>query len=60
MYAAGTGPCAGTLVRCVRNGGKVLVFGLMAAMTATVPIPDILFRDVSVRGFWCAAPFISL
>ncbi|GAB4815899.1 hypothetical protein N2152v2_002945 [Parachlorella kessleri] len=38
----------------VRKGGHVLIYGAMAGMEAKFFIPDLLFRDVTLRGFWIA------
>ena len=42
----------GPVVRGLRNGGVVFLYGAMGGLDFSAPIPDILFRDVSVRGFW--------
>lgn len=36
----------------VRSGGTCIIYGAMSGLTATYNIPDVLFRDVVVRGFW--------
>jgi NADPH:quinone reductase-like Zn-dependent oxidoreductase len=43
------------LARIVRNGGKVLVYGRLSGLTSTIDVPDVLFRGVSVHGFWLAS-----
>ncbi|KAG5181214.1 hypothetical protein JKP88DRAFT_321431 [Tribonema minus] len=40
------------LIDALRPGGTVVIYGAMASMTAHVPIVPVLFRGVSVRGFW--------
>ncbi|KAL4459109.1 hypothetical protein ABPG75_013974 [Micractinium tetrahymenae] len=40
------------VVQATRNGGTVFIYGAMAAFSITVCIPDLLFRDVTLRGFW--------
>jgi mitochondrial enoyl-[acyl-carrier protein] reductase / trans-2-enoyl-CoA reductase len=36
----------------VRPGGTVIIYGAMSGLTATFDIPSVLFRGVSIRGFW--------
>ncbi|KAL6769252.1 hypothetical protein ACKKBF_B18080 [Auxenochlorella protothecoides x Auxenochlorella symbiontica] len=40
------------IVKGLRHGGALIVYGAMAEFTFTAGIPDILFRAVKVRGFW--------
>lgn len=40
------------ITAATRDGGKVVLYGAMADFTFTAAIPDILFRNVSIRGFW--------
>lgn len=40
------------LTGAVRDGGVVIIYGAMSGLEAKVGIPDVLFRDVIVRGFW--------
>lgn len=36
----------------LREGGVVFIYGAMAAFDFVTPIPDVLFRAISIRGFW--------
>lgn len=46
------GEMTGALVGGLKQGKKVLIYGMMSGMAATIPIVPLLFGDVSVHGFW--------
>ena len=39
------------MTQSVRKSGTVLFLGNLASQTAEVSVPDLIFRDVRVRGF---------
>ncbi|MEV4252172.1 zinc-dependent alcohol dehydrogenase family protein [Spirillospora sp. NPDC049652] len=45
--AAGSGA-----VRCLADGGRLLVYGMMSGEPLTVDPDDLVFRSIDVRGFW--------
>ncbi|KAL4427108.1 hypothetical protein ABPG77_001112, partial [Micractinium sp. CCAP 211/92] len=40
------------ILQCTRDGGTVFVYGAMASFELKACIPDLLFRDVTLKGFW--------
>ena len=42
----------GRLASAVRRGGSVLVYGALTGMRASVGVADLMFKDVSIHGFW--------
>ncbi|NSC22982.1 zinc-dependent alcohol dehydrogenase family protein [Streptomyces albus subsp. chlorinus] len=46
------GPEGGALVRSLRPGGRLLLYGLLSGRPLHIPPADLVFRDVSVEGFW--------
>lgn len=40
------------VVQSTREGGTVFIYGAMASFELKVAIPDLLFRDVTLKGFW--------
>ncbi|MFF5563787.1 zinc-dependent alcohol dehydrogenase family protein [Streptomyces sp. NPDC012623] len=61
--AAGTGGVAAALdavggrqgalaLRCLRDGGRHIVYGSMSGHPLPLPSFDLIFRGVSVEGFW--------
>ena len=42
------------VVGSVRNNGVVLLYGAMGGLEIIASIPDILFRGVSIKGWWLA------
>ncbi|KAI8106698.1 hypothetical protein M9434_001352 [Picochlorum sp. BPE23] len=46
--------CASSL----RASGTILIYGAMSSLEMTVAIPDVLFRGVTVRGFWLVPYFV--
>jgi NADPH:quinone reductase-like Zn-dependent oxidoreductase len=40
------------IVSGVRDGGKVVIYGAMSGLDFVGGIPDVLFRGVSIHGFW--------
>ncbi|MFC9856314.1 MULTISPECIES: zinc-dependent alcohol dehydrogenase family protein [unclassified Streptomyces] len=39
-------------LRCLRDGGRHIVYGFMSAYPLPLPSFDLVFRGVSVEGFW--------
>lgn len=48
------GTAAGDALSLVGDGGTLVVFGSMASPTLELSAGDILFREITVRGFWGA------
>ncbi|GAB6902342.1 zinc-binding dehydrogenase [Kineosporia succinea] len=46
------GSAAGDVVSLLGDGGTLVVFGAMASPTMELPSGAIIFRDLTVRGFW--------
>ena len=46
------GAATGRLAACVSHGGVVVNYGLMSGQPCEIASADVLFRDVSLRGFW--------
>ena len=46
------GDTLGQVIASVRDGGLAIIYGAMDGLGATVGIPDILFRGVTLKGFW--------
>lgn len=40
------------IMQCVREGGHVLIYAPLSGPTCECTIYDILFRQVTIRGFW--------
>lgn len=45
------GEGTGRLYRCVGDGGDLIVYGLLSDDRAILPAAEIVFRDVTVRGY---------
>lgn len=46
------GSAAGDVLSVVGDGGTLVAFGAMAAPTLELGVGDLIFRQVTVRGFW--------
>ena len=46
------GPLTQRISGSVRDGGLVLIYGAMGGLEFTGSVGDVLFRSVTVRGFW--------
>lgn len=46
------GQMTASLLRAVRNGGSVVVYGGLAGEPAMAGVDQLVFRDKQVRGFW--------
>jgi NADPH:quinone reductase-like Zn-dependent oxidoreductase len=46
------GPLTQRISGSVRDGGSVLIYGAMSGLEFTGSIVDVLFRSVTVKGFW--------
>ena len=53
------GAATGVLAQAVANGGMVVVYGLLSGQDNSVAARDLVFRGVTVRGFWLAEWFQS-
>jgi NADPH:quinone reductase-like Zn-dependent oxidoreductase len=40
------------LARCLEDGGRVFVYGAMSRQAPQVDVADLVFRNVTVTGFW--------
>lgn len=48
------GAATAILSRQLENGGKVSTYGLLSGQPCQVDAHDLVFRDVTLRGFWLA------
>lgn len=48
------GEAATQVLNLLSDGGRLVVFGAMAASTMALPSGPIIFRDLTVEGFWGA------
>jgi NADPH:quinone reductase-like Zn-dependent oxidoreductase len=46
------GSQAGELSALLRPGGKVVAYSALTGQPPTLPIPALIFRDISLHGFW--------
>jgi NADPH:quinone reductase-like Zn-dependent oxidoreductase len=46
------GESSGEVLSLIAEGGTLVVFGAMASSTMTISSGDILFKSVTVKGFW--------
>ncbi|MDH2416214.1 zinc-binding dehydrogenase [Nocardioides sp. CER19] len=46
------GSATGDLVSVLAEQGTLVVFGAMASSTMQIPSGDVIFKDVTVKGFW--------
>jgi len=46
------GDMLGTCAAATRSNGTTIIYGAMAGLGGSVGIPDILFRGVTIKGFW--------
>jgi len=47
-----------SITASVRAGGTAIIYGAMSGLTATYDIPSVLFRGVTIKGFWLI-PYIN-
>jgi len=40
------------LALCLAPGGTLVVYGLLSSPDCTVPASELLFRDITMRGYW--------
>jgi NADPH:quinone reductase-like Zn-dependent oxidoreductase len=52
------GELFGPISDSVRAGGTAIIYGAMSGLTATFSIPAVLFKGVTVKGFWLI-PYID-
>ncbi|PWH06401.1 NADPH:quinone oxidoreductase [Brachybacterium endophyticum] len=48
------GEAAGQVMSLLADGGKLVVFGAMAAPVMEIPSGPVIFRDLHIEGFWGA------
>ncbi len=46
------GETTSMLASCVAPSGEVVVYGAMSRQPASMAIAELVFRDISLRGFW--------
>ncbi|MDY0908359.1 zinc-binding dehydrogenase [Microbacterium sp. CFBP9034] len=46
------GAASGQVLSLLGDGGSLVVFGAMQSPILQLPVGDIIFRDLTVRGFW--------
>ena len=46
------GSATARLGRCLAPRGTLVVYGLLSSPDCTVPASDLVFRDITVRGYW--------
>lgn len=46
------GPVSELLASCVREGGQLRVYGATTRLPVQLPVEQLVFRAVEVRGFW--------
>ncbi|MEY8841286.1 zinc-dependent alcohol dehydrogenase family protein [Cribrihabitans sp. XS_ASV171] len=51
------GPATGALASSLAPGGAVVVYGLLSGQPCEVAARDLVFRDITVSGFWLSAWF---
>ena len=51
------GQATGGLAAALDDGGRVVVYGLMSGEPSVLPAHDLVFRGVTVQGFWLARWF---
>ncbi len=51
-FDAVAGEATGRLSRCLAQGGTLVVYGLLSSPDVTVPAADLVFRDITLRGYW--------
>ncbi|KAK9808716.1 hypothetical protein WJX72_002434 [[Myrmecia] bisecta] len=54
------GETTGKLLSSLRHGGALYIYGAMEAFTFTCSIPDVLFQNKIVAGFWLGVWLASL
>lgn len=53
------GEATGRLAQTLAEGGVVVNYGMLSGQPCTLPPGDVVFRDISLRGFWLARWFAS-
>ena len=46
------GPMTKTMAAATRDNGTVLLYGALAGFEFTAGVADVLFRYVTIHGFW--------
>lgn len=54
------GPAAGDVVSLLSEGGVLVVFGAMASPTLQISSGDVIFKQVTVKGFWGSKVFPAM
>jgi NADPH:quinone reductase-like Zn-dependent oxidoreductase len=47
------------LANCLTDGGTVINYGLLSGRPCEIDAADVVFRDISLRGFWYSRWFAS-
>ncbi|HEX2216930.1 MAG TPA: zinc-dependent alcohol dehydrogenase family protein [Xanthobacteraceae bacterium] len=53
------GDSTGKLANCLAPGGTLVIYGLLSGNASRFDAADVLFRKVSIRGFWLSAWFAN-
>jgi trans-2-enoyl-CoA reductase len=53
------GAATGRLARALADGGVVVNYGMLSGQPCEMPPGDVVFRDLSLRGFWLARWFAT-
>lgn len=46
------GSASGRLAACLADGGTLVCYGRMSGQACRIPARELIFRDLTVRGFW--------
>lgn len=53
------GEATGRLAQSLAEGGVVVNYGMLSGQPCAMPPGDVVFRDISLRGFWLARWFVT-
>lgn len=56
-FDAVAGTATRDLANAVASGGSVVIYGILSGGKSELDATDVLFRDVSIRGFWSTVWF---
>lgn len=51
-FDAVAGEGTAKLGRCLANGGTIVTYGLLSSPSCQIDASDLVFRDISLRGYW--------
>jgi NADPH:quinone reductase-like Zn-dependent oxidoreductase len=46
------GPTAEEAMKCIAQGGKMLIFGLLSRQNPRLEVSWMIFRELTIKGFW--------